>query len=220
MILDTLLAQLAPHECLGCSAEGSLLCLECQQGLSSLPERCYRCKALSAANRTCSTCRNHSVLYAVHARTVYDGAAKDLVWQLKFQGAQAAARHMAAMLAALAPTGEDIIFVPVPTATSRMRRRGYDQATLLARALARHTKTPYATALRRLGQHHQVGASRQQRITQLQSAYRCVRPSAVEGRHVVLIDDVLTTGATLEAAAKVIKAAGAKRVSGLVFAQA
>ena len=94
------------------------------------------------------------------------------------------------------------------------------QIRLIAKALARRTGLPYAPALRRLGQHHQVGSNRQQRRAQLKQAYRCVQNYAIQDQHVLLIDDVLTTGATLEAAGDAILASAAKRVSGLVFAQA
>jgi ComF family protein len=181
---------------------------------------CYRCRKLSPDGRTCKPCRSSSDLFIVRAATFYKGLAKNLVWQLKFQGAQAAAREIAEQLFRFLPQGEDFVIVPVPTATSRIRRRGYDQATLIARYLARSSGLPYSATLRRRGQHHQLGSSRTQRITQLQGAYRSVRPERVAHKHVVLIDDVLTTGATLEAAAKVIKAAGAKRISALVFARA
>jgi len=218
MLLQTLLAKLAPYECLGCAAEGRLLCLNCAASLSRLPERCYRCRRLSVGNKTCASCRSKSNLYAVRAATNYSGLAKELVWRLKFSGAQLAAQEMAALMRL--PSNEPIVLVPIPTATSRRRRRGYDQAYLLAKAVARQYHLSYGTYLRRSGQQHQVGASRQQRITQLQTAYRCIAPQRIAGAHVLLVDDVLTTGATLEATAKVLKQAGAKRVSALVFAQA
>lgn len=220
MFLDRILSYVAPHECLGCQAEGSLLCTGCRLMLPTVPPRCYRCHALSAGYRTCEACRRSSALYAVAARTVHQGAAKQLVWKLKFEGAQAAAKDMAALLAPLLDTESRLLIVPVPTATSRRRQRGYDQAVLLARAVAVRTHLAYVPALSRMGQHHQVGANRQQRVTQLQGAYHCVRPGSVRGRHVVLIDDVVTTGATLEAAAKALKEAGALRVSALVFTRA
>lgn len=75
-------------------------------------------------------------------------------------------------------------------------------------------------ALVRLGQQQQHTATRAQRLTQLAKAYTVPRPELVVGKYVVLVDDVITTGATLEAAARALKAAGAKRVSAVVFAQA
>lgn len=219
MLLNTLLAHVAPHECLRCNREGKLVCDLCKSTFKALPERCYRCHALTTSGRTCLKCRQRTSLFKVQAYVAYEELAKELVWRLKFQGAQAAASEIASLLLERF-TLEGVILVPVPTASSRVRKRGYDQAQLIARSLAGKTGLPYVACLKRLGQHHQVGATRQQRITQLQESYRCIRASAVENAHVLLIDDVLTTGATLESAAMVIKAAGAKRVSGLVFAQA
>jgi ComF family protein len=151
---------------------------------------------------------------------VYKAIAKDLVWNLKFQGTQAAASEIAERLAKFVPRSPGFVIIPVPTATSRVRQRGYDQANLIARELARKTGVAYSPALRRSGQFHQLGSSRKRRISQLQDAYRVAKPLDVKAMHVILIDDVLTTGSTLEAAAKVIKAAGAERISGLVFARA
>jgi ComF family protein len=220
MLLDTILSTIAPHECLNCNAEGKLLCDSCTRLLDSVPEACYRCRKLSDGGKTCKSCRSSSDLFIVRAATVYEGLAKELVWQLKFQGAQAAAREIADQMTYLIPHAPEVLLVPVPTATSRIRRRGYDQATLIAKALAVKTGARYVPALRRSGQHHQLGSSRTQRVTQLQHAYRCIRPKEVAGKHIILIDDVLTTGATLEAAARTIKATGAKRVSAVVYARA
>lgn len=220
MLLDKLIAQLAPHECLCCATEGSLLCSACLTMLSPAPSACYRCQRLTESGETCQSCCASSPLFAVRAATVYEGMAKDLVWKLKFDGAQAAAEEMANMLSRSVPRHTDVLLVPVSTATTRVRQRGYDQAKLIARALARQTGAQYLPALRRSGQSHQVGATRAQRIQQLKDAYRVAKPGAIKNQHIVLIDDVLTTGATLEAAAAVLRTAGAKRVSALVFARA
>ncbi|MCA9324597.1 ComF family protein [Candidatus Saccharibacteria bacterium] len=115
---------------------------------------------------------------------------------------------------------EDAVVIHVPTATSRVRQRGFDQASLLARRLARSTPLTHIGALARRGQERQVGSGRKERFEHLLSAFWVQRPELVAGKHIILIDDVITTGATLEAAASVLRKAGAKRVDAVVFAQA
>jgi len=157
----------------------------------------------------------------VRAATDYEGVAQQLVWRLKFGGAQAGTRQIVESLLPLLTQMERdrVLIVPAPTATSRVRQRGYDQAKLIARQLAREAHLPYTDCLQRHGQTHQVGASRQQRHKQLVGAFRLRRPQAVCNKHILLIDDVLTTGATLEAAAVVLRQAGARQIDALVFAQ-
>jgi ComF family protein len=154
--------------------------------------------------------------------TPYAGRAKELVAMLKFSGAQAVARQMSALMAQLlnAVQTSGAVIVPVPTATGRVRRRGYDQARLLARGLARHTGLVALDCLARSGQMHQVGMRRERRLEQLQGAFRVRRPAAVHGRHVILVDDVVTTGATLEAAALALHDTGAGRVEAVTFCAA
>jgi ComF family protein len=115
---------------------------------------------------------------------------------------------------------DECLLVPVPTATDHVRQRSYDQAKLLARALSRLSGLRYADCLRRLGQTHQVGASRRQRLIQLRTLFYIKKPRQVRGAKILLIDDVVTTGATLEAAADVLTMAGAKEVGAITFAQA
>lgn len=220
-MIDRFLSLIAPHQCLGCRAEGSLWCGACRSQALPVVERCYKCHALSVGGRTCRTCRRASALFAVRAAVPYEAVAKLLVWKLKFEGAQAAARVMALIMASKLPAGdESILVVPISTASSRVRQRGYDQMRLISRELAGIADIVVIPALVRLGQQQQRNASRRQRLVQLDAAFRVSRLTDVERKHVLLIDDVITTGATLEAAARVLKRAGAKRVSALVFAQA
>ena len=115
---------------------------------------------------------------------------------------------------------EDVLIVPLPTARRRVRGRGYDQAVLIARALAKRTGRRYAPLLMRLGSQEQIGANKQQRQAQLQDVFRVKRPGLARGARILLIDDVMTTGASLESAAATLHHAGAKTIGSLVFARA
>lgn len=112
----------------------------------------------------------------------------------------------------------ETVVTHIPTATSRVRRRGYDPAELIARALAKESGLKHKTMLLRVTQTRQVGAKRNKRIMQMEYAFKPALevPSSVP---VLLVDDLTTTGATLESAAKCLKTAGAKTVNAAVFAQ-
>lgn len=219
-MLDRIVSLIAPHECLACRAEGSLLCSGCQSEVLAIPERCYKCLALSPDSLTCSICRRSSPLNSVQAATSYGGITKELIWKLKFHYARAAVEPMAQLLASRVVFEEDSLLVPIPTATSRVRQRGYDQAELLCRAVSGRTRLPSRRLLQRHGQSRQVGTTKTERSDHLAKAFRIPVPRHVVGKHIILVDDVLTTGATLETAARTLKRAGAKRVDAIVFAQA
>lgn len=218
--LDQIIGVLAPHNCLNCQTEGKLLCQECVHKLQIIPSRCYRCHKLTDESRTCKTCRKMSHLYRLQVGTIYEGLAKSLVWQLKYAGAQAAAKEIADFLATRTKLIDNCLIVPVPTATSRVRKRGYDQAKLIGRSLAKQLGLQYLDCLARIGQTHQIGARRELRLKQLSSVFRVKAGQSVRGLHIILIDDVVTTGASLESAARCLKNEGAARVEAIVFAQA
>ena len=218
-LLDVILSIIAPHICVNCGSEGRLLCGRCVGMLKSVPQSCYRCLR-EAQNNICSDCSPHSPLEQVHSVSAYSDIAKELVWRLKYNGAQAAAKEMAAMIAACIPSqAEDYVVSPVPTASGRVRQRGYDQAVLIAREICNLTGWQYKKILVRHSQIHQVGASRELRLKQVEGILYAKHSSKMPGK-ILLIDDVLTTGSTLEAAAIALKSAGAKSIDAAVFARA
>ncbi len=138
----------------------------------------------------------------------------------KFERAKDVAKLLAEQMDETLPyLKPDTIVSYVPTATSRVRERGYDQAAELAKAFAKVRGLSFMPLLHRIGQTRQVGAKREQRLKQLESAFRPKSNKSTKDLSILLIDDIVTTGASLGACAKVLKASGAKHVNGAVFAQ-
>jgi ComF family protein len=149
----------------------------------------------------------------------YDGTLRDLVLLFKNRGRDELARPLAELLAtSLESRGwkrPDVV-VSVPTTWLRRLRRGYDQAGLLGRAVARELGAPYVRALRRHGRGAQVGRSRSERLRLAAGAFGVWRP--VAGR-VLLVDDVITTGATAACCARALARAGADEIYVLAVAR-
>lgn len=215
-IFELLFSTIAPHQCLVCKAEGGLLCKTCQISLPCPPKTCYRC-AVSTQQGICTRCSELSPLKSLSAATTFSGVAQQLVHALKFGRAPAAAIPMAKRMCQR-PVPHCTVVTNVPTATSRVRRRGYDQSALLAKHISKILGAPYVPLLARFGQQRQLGQNREKRQQQLEAAFYVPSSRSCRNTVVLLIDDVITTGSTLEGAAQALYAAGAGQVHGGVFA--
>ncbi|MDQ6750361.1 MAG: double zinc ribbon domain-containing protein [Actinomycetota bacterium] len=216
-----LVALVVPPVCVACGAAlgraGESLCPACRTRLPWLTgARCRRC----ALPEPCEPCPARAAAYdRAWAPLAYADTARTVVTALKFRGGLALADLMAAQMAACAPAGllADTTMVPVPARPAGRRERGFNQAECIARALARRSGRPLDACLRRSGKHgRQVGASRSERLTsgRIDVWARSAAPPAV-----VLVDDVHTTGATLHACARALRAGGAQAIAAITYAR-
>lgn len=149
---------------------------------------------------------------------VYDGSTKELILQLKFYRLRAAARAAARLVVGALDISDRIeLITAVPISPLRYRERGYNQAELVAREVARELNLPYLALLGRENSAHQMGQGRTERLRQIKGAFFALRQ--LNGQKVLIVDDVITTGATLSEGAGVLMAAGAGEVWGAVVAR-
>jgi ComF family protein len=231
-LLDRLIYALLPAPCLGCGrplpAAGAplSLCAVCRAALAPVPrESCAVClRPLAAhalpADYRCGACRQDPPAYdRLIALWSYRPPLDAVVRGLKFGRLDYLGRHLAvAMAAELGPrlAGCDRI-VPMPLHWRRRLARGYNQAERIARPLAGSLGLPCVQALaRRRATPPQSLLGREERLANLRKAFRVPRPERVRGLRILLVDDVATTGATLDAAAAALRKAGAAAVIALV----
>jgi ComF family protein len=169
-------------------------------------------------SKTCNACKTRVIAKRVWVATNYDDVAKHVIHELKFNYVRAVALDIARTIALRLPDlPAHMIVVPIPTAVSRVRQRGFDHAKLIAKEVARLKGLTYRDILRRHGKTRQVGASRIERSTQLTNAF-WVNTSLSANTFILLLDDVCTTGATIGSAARALRQAGSNNVYAAVFA--
>jgi predicted amidophosphoribosyltransferase len=190
-----LLELVFPPQCAGCNAIGSGLCWACAPASEPLDIRLR--------------------LVRVRALGLYEETLRDAVLALK-DGRRDVAQALGALLASMVEPG--VVLVPVPTTAARRRARGIDGVALMAHAAARIAGAEAIEALQQRAGDAQRGRSRAQRL-QARGRFRC-DPFALDGRRVALVDDVCTTGATLEDCADAVRAAGGRVEGALVVAAA
>ena len=226
---------LYPAHCLGCglpiAGETGVVCPACRAKLIDENERrCPRCAGLvgsDAVKGSCPDCRRSPGFRFGTAAAVgiYDGDLRELVLEFKYRRAWSVGRHLARELAgAVRRRGlheRDPVVVAVPLHWWKRLKRGFNQAERLAEHLSDDLGLRCArgalVAVRPTAD--QIGLMRAERRRNVQGAFRVRRPGAVADRHVLLVDDVMTTGATLNECTRVLKAAGARSVSVAIAAR-
>jgi ComF family protein len=216
-----------PPQCGGCERVGFRYCPDCLTALQYLtPPVCERCGEPLARGETarCAACRRglRPALNGTRSVAFFEGPLQNALHRLKYRRDIVLADTLAGLLREVWQThavpGE--LVVAVPLSPRRLRERGYNQAGLLARGFAELAGLQYAPqgAARVRHTPSQVGLTAEQRRANVTGAF-AGNPRAVAGRRVILVDDVRTTGATLEACAQALRSAGAASVWALTLAR-
>lgn len=221
----TVLDLLYPRTCVGCGREGRYFCEGCRISLPWISAPwCLQCGLHLPDGKSCAFCAAHELtLDGLTSAFLYQPPVREALIALKYHGMSALSIELAELLAAHV-AGKDLpvdVIVPVPLHRSRRRERGYNQSEAIGKDLARMLGLAVqgdALVRTRSTSPQAQQASREERLRNMQDAF-APGPANVRGRRVLLLDDVCTTGATLNACAAALRAAGAKGVWGLTVAR-
>ncbi len=216
--MRNLLGWLFGGSCYLCrGAASALLCPACDADLPRLAgARCPRCALDSPRGEVCGRCLGDAPRYdATVAALAYEFPADALVHSLKFRGELALAGLLGDLLKERVSDEAIDCVVPVPLSAARLRERGYNHAVEIARRLP--GRIDLGLCLRGRDTAPQMELPYDERRRNVRGAFRCTR--AVPGMKVAVVDDVMTTGATLEEIAATLKQAGAARVVNWVVAR-
>lgn len=221
-----------PPRCPGCGAivqEEHSFCLDCWSQLVFLGEPCCtRCglpfEHDGGGEAECGACLADPPRYdRVRAAVAYGEIPRKVALKLKYGGRPGVAETMARLIERHLGRGEGVLLAPVPLHRWRIWKRGYNQAGLIATALARRSGTPAMLDLlrRTRATPYLRGMGPRERAEAVRGAFRVApgRRAAVDGRMIVLVDDVFTSGATANACARALKRSGAARVELLCWAR-
>ena len=231
-----LLHILFPRTCFSCSKDlpydtKNPLCSACENGLTLPgPLICQRCGVvLKSGGAHCFHCRGSKAdtfkCKIIRSACEFNTFSRGLVHALKYQGADYVAPYMGALMAQRFSMFTELadvnLVMPVPLFKKRLKKRGYNQSELLARAFCKAANLPLDTvSLTRVRDtQSQTHLGREKRLENMTDAFAVNNSQAVKGKTILLIDDVATTGATLEGCAQTLRRAGAKRVMAFTFAR-
>lgn len=199
-----------PPHCLGCGNEGEIICPECYATIKRVPANvCPYCNAYVSTTGHCPNCGNRKPAYNQYrAFAFYGGVIREAVHHLKYQNDVGVARVLAGYLLKVIQTEnwEIDLVVPVPLSKHKLDQRGYNQAERLASPVAEALKKPLSTnALLRIKENaSQVDLDVLSRRENVRGVFEA-NPVLVKGKKILLIDDVYTTGATLESASQALR---------------
>jgi len=225
---NSVLDFLFPPLCLSCNQEidSGLVCFQCLNKINRSPLGvCAKCGYPLGYNQYCKQCKVGLILPRTRALGFYSEPWLPLIHALKYQGKKSLAKIFGRALTGLLNSDPILkqadALVPVPLHPSRKRERGFNQSELLGLEISGQTGIPILNALRRKkNTKSQITLDEKERVENMQGAFIIKDREMVINKRVILIDDVITSGATISSAAQTLRNAGAREVFGLVVARA
>lgn len=216
-----------PKFCVGCGLEGSWLCSDCAREIIAVTSQvCPHCHKLSPSGKYCLKCAKKYVLKGIICAAYYEeGPLKELIHNYKYNHVTELTEILGGFMYAAAVKNPstskgDILISFTPLHRKRLAQRGYNQAQLLAETVGLKLGLPVADLLtKNRNTKRQVILHGDERRKNLENLFNVKSDINIKNKIIILVDDVMTTGTTLNECAKVLKVAGAKEVWGLVIAR-
>lgn len=240
-----LLDLIFPKYCVNCKKIGDYLCSDCFSRLSfDTKNICLVCGNPSYDSLTHPRCLTKNTISGSFTGVVFNGVSKKLIYQFKYKPYLSSLKRFIGdllyesliqneeLIRILRTASNEIIFVPIPLSSARLRKRGYNQSEILAKELSKKFGFPVLNCLVRIKEtRSQVGLNKKERKENIKDAFalkKNVRGPvllghsshfSIKGKNVILVDDVLTSGATMSEACYVLKKAGAEKIWAIAFAK-
>lgn len=233
LILDILF----PRRCLGCEIllsgeDKSYICPACLSNIKIKNDfACAFCGSPVVTGTTCPFCKpDHFLDQLLVAASYENPLVEKIIKTMKYRFVKTLADEMAKLMAkylerrfssGLNINRDSAIVVPVPLHCRRLNWRGFNQAEIVGRKVGSHFQLNFQDALIRTRNHTPQAkiSDRQSRIANVSKIFKCIKPGLIRDKTVLLVDDIATTGSTLDDCARALKGAGARGVIGFVFAR-
>lgn len=215
-----------PKKCITCGKHGENICFDCASKVEKIQTlTCFGCGKLSENGKLCPKCKRGfgNSLDQILIAAKYETPIPEMISALKYDGFVEISELLGELLYEKynkSISDADAILVPVPLHKDKEKQRGFNQSVLLSKYLSNQSGNIICPCLVRIrNTRTQVGLHRKERIRNISGAFRAIESIELSGKTVILIDDVITTGATLFECGRCLKQAGAKKVIALVVAR-
>lgn len=218
MIISSIINILSPSQCLICNKEGQSICDECWHMNTSIRKSaCFLCNSLVENGKTCKRCNHKTNIKGVTIPFRLQGVVKESIYEIKYYKNREIAKLLASKIVKSLPDRVFDSITYVPSTGKSQRMRGYNQSKLIATEVSRIIEIKNHEYLLRTKHLDQIGLSREERFSAVNNNFILKKKCA--GQNILLVDDVVTTGATIDECARVLKSNGAKSIWALAVAK-